>query len=76
MGDIETLLTLLPESPAIYTAWKEIVRRNEVRGVKVHDARLVAIMNVYAIESILTFNDADFKRYREINAIHPSSIPG
>jgi predicted nucleic acid-binding protein len=74
VGDIEMLLTLLPDIPAIYATWKEIVRRNEVRGVKVHDARLVAIVNVYAVESILTFNDADFNRYGEITAIHPSSI--
>jgi predicted nucleic acid-binding protein len=74
VGDIEMLLTLLPDIPAIYATWKETVRRNEVRGVKVHDARLVAIMNVYAVESILTFNDADFKRYGEITAVHPSSV--
>lgn len=74
VDDIETLLTLLPDIPAIYKAWKEIVSRHEVQGVKVHDARLVAIMIVYAVESILTFNDADFKRYSEINAIRPSSI--
>jgi hypothetical protein len=32
-------------------------------------------MTVYAVESILTFNDADFKRYSEIAVIHPYSIP-
>jgi hypothetical protein len=30
-------------------------------------------MNVYAIEGILTFNDADFRRYGNITAIQPSS---
>jgi predicted nucleic acid-binding protein len=75
VGSIETLLSLLPDIPAIHTAWKEIVRRHRVRGVKVHDARLVAIMRVYAVESILTFNDSDFKRFSEVTAIHPSTIP-
>jgi predicted nucleic acid-binding protein len=75
VSNIEFLLTLLPDIPAIYPAWKEIVRRHNVQGVKVHDARLVAIMTVYAVESILTFNDADFKRYSEIAVIHPYSIP-
>jgi len=74
VDDIEMLLALLPDIPAIYTAWKEIVSRHNVQGVKVHDARLVAIMNVYGVEGILTFNDADFKRYSEITEIHPSSI--
>ena len=71
---IERILTLLPDIPAIYTAWKETVSRHKVQGVKIHDARLVAIMEVYAVASILTFNDADFKRYSEITAIPPSSI--
>jgi predicted nucleic acid-binding protein len=68
---IEGLLTLLPDIPAIYAAWKDIVRDHEVQGVKVYDARFVAFMSVYAIEGILTFNDADFKRYDSITAIHP-----
>jgi hypothetical protein len=46
---------------------------NKVQGVKVYDARLVAIMTVYAVESVLTFNTADFKRYSNITALHPSS---
>ncbi len=68
---IETLLTLLPDIPAIYSAWKSVVKDNKVQGVKVYDARLVAIMTVYAVENVLTFNDADFKRYTNITAIHP-----
>jgi predicted nucleic acid-binding protein len=75
IDNVEKFLTLLPDIPAIYPAWKEIVRRHNVQGVKVHDARLVAIMKVYAVEGILTFNDADFKRFSEIAVIHPSSIP-
>ncbi len=75
IASIEMLLTLLPDIPAIYPAWKEIVRVYKVQGIKVYDARLVAIMRVYDIESVLTFNDADFRRYVGISAIRPDSIP-
>jgi predicted nucleic acid-binding protein len=71
---IEELLTLLPDVPAIYAAWKRIVYEHRVQGVKVYDARLVAIMSVYAVESVLTFNTADFKRYDSISALHPASM--
>lgn len=74
VSNIEKLLTLLPDIPAIYTAWKEIVRDHKVQGVKVYDARLIATMSVYAVESVLTFNAADFKRYSNITALHPSSV--
>ena len=73
VSSIEGMLTLLPDIPTIYTAWKAIVRDYKVQGVKVHDARLVAVMNVYAVQNVLTFNDTDFKRYGNITAIHPSS---
>lgn len=74
ISSIEKLLTLLPDIPAIYPAWKETVRNHKVEGVKVYDARLVAIMSVYSVESVLTFNTADFKRYNNITALHPSSM--
>jgi antitoxin ParD1/3/4 len=32
-------------------------------GVKVHDARLVAMMNIHGIRRILTFNTDDFLRF-------------
>jgi predicted nucleic acid-binding protein len=71
---IEGALTLLPDVPAIYPAWKQIVHDHAVQGVKVYDARLVAIMSVYAVESILTFNTADFKRYGSISSLHPAAM--
>ncbi len=74
LGSIEALLTLLPDIPAIYVAWKEVVKDHRVQGVKVYDARLVATMKVYGVEGVLTFNAADFKRYREITALHPAAL--
>ena len=74
VNSIEKCLTLLPDVPAIYAAWKHIVHDYRVQGVKVYDARLVAIMRVYAVESILTFNSGDFQRYDGISALHPASI--
>lgn len=73
VGKIENLLTLLPEVPAIYSAWKQIVTARKIQGVKVHDARLAAIMSVYAVEGILTFNNTDFERFG-VRTIHPSSL--
>ena len=74
VSNIETLLTLLPDVPAVYVSWKQLVSSYRVRGVKVYDARLVAVMTVYGIESVLTFNAADFRRYTSIAALHPSSV--
>jgi predicted nucleic acid-binding protein len=74
VASLEESLTLLPEVPAIYAAWKRIVQEHKVQGIKVYDARLVAVMNVYAVETILPFNTADFQRYDLISTLHPASL--
>jgi predicted nucleic acid-binding protein len=73
LAKIEQVLTLLPDLPATYLEWKRLVLTHGVSGAKVHDARLVAAMNVHGMRRILTFNDADFRRY-DIEVLHPSSI--
>ena len=60
---IEATLTLLPDSPAIYSEWKRLVIKHSVLGAKVHDTRLVASMNVHGVGRLLTFNTADFQRF-------------
>jgi predicted nucleic acid-binding protein len=74
VASIEESLTLLPDVPAIYAAWKRLVHAYQVQGVKVYDARLVAVMSVYSVESILSFNSADFQRYGLVTAVHPASL--
>jgi predicted nucleic acid-binding protein len=74
IAGFEKLFSLLPDVPEIYTEWKRVVATHNVQGVKVHDARLVAIMTVYSLDSLLTFNSSDFARFSNITAIHPSFI--
>ena len=61
---IETVLTLLPDSPAAYPEWKRLVAKHGVQGVQVHDTRLVASMNVHGVRQLLTFNTGDFVQIR------------
>jgi predicted nucleic acid-binding protein len=71
---VEGILTNLPDVPEIYTVWKRLVRDHKVRGLKVFDARLVAVALVYGVKNVLTFNVADFKRYPDINVLYPSHV--
>ena len=70
---IEQALTRLPDVPAIYHEWKRLVTDHEVKGVKVHDTRLVAAMNVHGVRRMLTFNGSDFVRFN-IEVIDPSAF--
>jgi len=62
---------LLPETPAIFPAWKTLVTAAGVIGKRVHDARLVAVCHVHTITHLLTFNCADFV---SMTAISPGIV--
>jgi predicted nucleic acid-binding protein len=66
--------TLLGDSQFIFGEWENLVSAHRVIGKTAHDARLVAAMQVHAVTHLLTFNDADFRRYTNITAISPASV--
>jgi predicted nucleic acid-binding protein len=71
---LKGLLTLEPDTPAIYTTWEKLVVKYQVKGKQAHDTRLVAAMVVHQITHLLTFNTDDFKRFSEISAIDPRHV--
>ena len=74
--ELEEILTLLPESAAVYREWRRLVVAYRVSGVKVHDARLGAVLRAYRIRHLLTLNEADFRRYEEVIVVTPESLVG
>ena len=73
---VEQLFPLLPDLPAVYTEWRQLVVKYRVSGVQVHDARLVAAMIVHNVTHILTFDTGDFIRYERegIIVVDPATI--
>lgn len=65
---------ILSENSDVQPEWERLVARHSVSGKKVHDARLVATMNVHHVSRILTFNTGDFSRYPGLKAINPSGM--
>lgn len=71
---VERLIEIRPDSLASFREWKLLVATHSVRGVQVHDARIVAVMKVLGIDHILSFNAGDFKRYPGITATLPKDV--
>lgn len=71
---IKSVFHLLPDSPAIYPEWEKLVTQHAVLGKNVHDARLVAAMTVFGLDTLLTTNKPDFKRFAGITAIEPKDV--
>jgi predicted nucleic acid-binding protein len=71
---VERVTELLPEVPGVYERWRELVDLHQVRGVKVHDTRLVALMGQHGVTHVLTLNQGDFARYPRIVALGPGDV--
>jgi predicted nucleic acid-binding protein len=71
---IERYFRLLPDSLASFQEWRRLIVANSVMGVEVHDAKLVASMNVYGITHLITFNVGAFKRYPGITTVSPADV--
>jgi predicted nucleic acid-binding protein len=67
---------VLGDGLRVYRRWLRLVTTTPVLGKKAHDARLVAAMRVHGIDTILTFNDADFRRFPGITVLTPAGIVG
>lgn len=71
---IERVFTVLEETPAVYPEWRRLVVNHSVAGVQVHDARIVAVMNVHAVTHVLTLKGADFSRYAGTTCVAPDEV--
>jgi len=71
---IERNFVLLPDSLRTFQEWRRLVVAHALLGIAVHDAKLVASMNVHGVTNLLTLNGGDFKRYTNINAVNPSDF--
>lgn len=73
---VTSLFRLFDDTPRVYPEWLSPVTTTPVLGKKAHDARLVAAMRVHGISHILTFNDADFRRFPGITVLTPAGVVG
>lgn len=71
---LREVFAFLPDIPEILTEWERIVTRYQVIGKQAHDAHLVAAMLAHGVSHLLTFNNADFKRYKAITVVNPQDV--
>ncbi len=70
---IQKYFEVLPDTFQTFTEWRKIVSDYKVSGIQVHDAKLVASMNIHKVEHLVTLNEKDFKRF-SIKIINPKDI--
>ncbi|MBE0543019.1 MAG: type II toxin-antitoxin system VapC family toxin [Verrucomicrobia bacterium] len=75
VAGLQARFPLLPDSPEIFTRWLELVKQLPVHGKRVHDARMVAVLQAHAVEQLITFNISDFTTFSAIvSLVDPRSL--
>jgi predicted nucleic acid-binding protein len=64
---------LLHDAVDLVDHWHALVKTHGIKGLKSHDARLVAAMQTHGISRILTFNANDFRGF-PITVIDPATV--
>jgi predicted nucleic acid-binding protein len=58
----------------VVTRWIALVRANPVRGGEVFDVQAAAAMLAHGIETVFTYNVADFKGFPGVTAKEPPPV--
>jgi predicted nucleic acid-binding protein len=74
VAELQKRFPLLDDSPEIFTRWLELVKQLPVSGKRVHDARLVAVLQTHAVENLITFNISDFAGFPSLSLVDPRSL--
>jgi predicted nucleic acid-binding protein len=74
LDDLGEILPTLPEPPDMAQRWLKLATDFGVSGKTTHDTRLVALMDAFGVGTILTLNDADFRRYGHLKIISPQDF--
>ena len=74
VADLQERFAMLPDSPEVFTRWLELVQRLPIHGKRVHDARLVAVLQAHAVEHLITFNTSDFAAFSFLSLIDPHQL--
>ena len=76
-AEIDQLLDqfpLLEDTPEVFQHWLALVISHTVMGKRVHDIRILAVMQTHAISHLLTFNVDDFPQPLGVTIVHPSGV--
>ncbi len=74
VSDLQERFPLLPDTADIFTRWLDLVKHLPIHGKRVHDARIVAVLQAHAVQHLLTFNTSDFAAFPSLSLADPHSL--
>ena len=75
-AQVEALFRIADETQAVTAHLLALLQTYPTRGKQIHDANIVATMRANAIDTLLTLNAADFRRFEDqITILTPDTTP-
>ena len=65
---------MLDEVPGVFLHWQTLVTSHDIKGKRVHDVRLLAVMKVHGATHLLTLNPRDFPEVDGIRIVEPRTV--
>lgn len=78
LAQVQTLLpslTVLDEPLLSSELLRTLVKRHQIRGKRIHDANIVAVMLTHGIHRLATWNQADFRTFDEVALEEAPAVP-
>ncbi|MBZ0304910.1 MAG: hypothetical protein K8I82_02465, partial [Anaerolineae bacterium] len=66
LNTIQTLFRISDETARTTEKMLELIQKYPTRGKQIHDANIVATMLTYGINTLITLNVADMKRFSDV----------
>jgi predicted nucleic acid-binding protein len=71
---LRSVFHFLPDTADVFDEWQSLALESRSIDVHAFDTRLVAVMRVYQITRIVTFNVGDFSRFEGVEVIDPRVV--
>ncbi len=72
LDQILARVRVLPEPPAAFSSWLELVTSKSVLGKRAHDARIASTLSANGVRHLLTLNVPDFNNFPDLTPLHPA----
>jgi predicted nucleic acid-binding protein len=72
---LKSRFVVLPEQP-LQEMWESLIQKHQLTNRRVFDLRLACAAIAGHCTAVLTYNDADFPQFAEINVLNPFDILG
>lgn len=63
-------MTFFEETEAVNTTLLELTARHALKGSRIHDANIAAIVKTYKVSVLITENESDFSSFSEIEVMN------